>query len=612
MNFNDDFNKYCSGRSRQILGLDKTDPNEFSSEYFGGKNLGHISIDPNANVGGISPNNYLSEIAKPFAKKFFFKKLYEKGQELYGEEFTLKHVYEGTIYIHDATKLQPYCFGLSATEIATLGRPYATLPALPPKRLESFMGQLTEYIMDNSQEFAGAIAVTDLVPWMAWFVEKEEYTDKEIENIFQSFVHVLNNSFRVGGDSPFTNISVNSKTVYYDIFEHYTFPDGKTIDDLWETIKRVQKIIVEFMGKGRPDGLPYRFPLLTANFKADSKEAESHWFRYIAEQNANGFMNINFAERFAMCCRLNLDFDFKQNSFGGGGVKVGSMRVANLNLPRIAYITKEKLANGQGTNLDDTYYETVEYYTKWAMKYLLAYYEVFKELVQIGYLKFFQPPYDWYHTRMFFATVGFCGIWDAAEIVEKIDFNKRLSVIDRTIEILDDMTRNGSNGVKFNVEEVPSEAAAGTMVKFNKDYGERKKYYSNQFIPLQLHIPLHKRIEHESRFQSKLTGGGMTFLNFDAKITPEQSYEIHKYMLDKGFTGQFCINYGYTKCNECYGVEFGLFDVCNCGSTSVQNITRVVGYFAEIHHTAESKTKEVLERKAYKKPVLEPKISVIH
>lgn len=615
--FENDLKKNSCKMTSKLLGFDKIDPIAFSIKYFK-ENLPDLSIDPNGNISGISPNNYLSEIGKPAAKKYFFKKLYERGKEI-NPDFSLDLIYDGTVYIHDATKLQPYCFGLSATEIATLGRPYSTLIALPPKRFESFMGQLTEFVMDCSQEFAGAIAITDLVPWMAWFIEKDSriydkkndndikfnivggryfdvYSDKEIENQFQSFVHVLNNSFRVGGDSPFTNISINSKMVYYDIFDHYIFPDGKTIDDLWPTIKRVQKIIIDFMGKGRPDGLPYKFPILTANFKADKKEMESGWFRYVAEKNYKGFMNLNFAERFAMCCRLNLDFDFKQNSFGGGGVKVGSMRVANLNLPRLAYKAKKK----------DPYYsyevmmDLIEETTERAMEYLYAYSKIFKHLIDIGYLKFFREPSLWFNMNMFFATVGFCGLPDAVEILGYDPTSEDgISMMKTIVDLLVKKTKSASNGIKYNVEEVPSESAAGTMAKFNKDFGEEKEYYSNQFIPLSYDIPLDKRIKIESELQSRLTGGGMTFINFDAEITPEQSYEIHKYMMDEGFIGQFCINYGHSHCPKCHMSTIGEVKKCNICGGKTDFYTRVVGYLAKREDTAESKRIEISERKYY-------------
>lgn len=604
--FINDFNENLSSNNRRLLGLEDIDHIIFSDEYFKSNTAAEISIDPNANVSGISPNNYTSEMSKSMAKKYFFKRLFDKGQEMFGETFTLRHVYDGSIYIHDATKLQPYCWGTSATEIATIGFSNPTIGTVAPKRLQSFMGQITEYMMDLSQQFAGAVAMTDLVPWMAWFIEKDfSYSDKDIENYFQSFVHVLNNNFRVGGDSPFTNISINSMMVYYDIFDHYIFPDGKTIDDLWETIKRVQKIIIDFMAKGQPNGLPYKFPILTANFKSDVKELDSEWFKYVAEKNANGFMNVNFAERFSMCCRLNLEFDFKQNSFGGGGVKVGSMRVANINLPRIAHRSVQHFIQHiyefTDEELEYLFFQDLDEYIDIAIEYLVVYKGVFEDLIDSGFLKYFREPTPWFNIKMFFATVGFCGIWDAAEIIlPEGTIDERTDFMERVVKKFVDKTKRSSNGIKFNVEEVPSESAAGKMAKMNRDLGETKEYYSNQFIPLQEDIPLDKRIEIESKLQSALTGGGMTFLNFDSKITPEQSYEIHKYMLENGFTGQFCINYGFTKCPKCNALKVGKYNkICAC-DVKPDFYTRVVGYLAKVKDSAKTKQLEIEQRKDYK------------
>ena len=49
---------------------------------------------------------------------------------------------------------------------------------------------------------------------------------------------------------------------------------------------------------------------------------------------------------FSSCCRMTSEFDKVadtgyQNSFGVGGLSIGSHRVAGLNLPRIAMLEKE-------------------------------------------------------------------------------------------------------------------------------------------------------------------------------------------------------------------------------------------------------------------------------
>ena len=54
--------------------------------------------------------------------------------------------------------------------------------------------RLTEYYTENPE-----VALTDMVD-MAY--------NKYIEDLIQQFVHVMHNTFRIGGDSPFTNVSI--------------------------------------------------------------------------------------------------------------------------------------------------------------------------------------------------------------------------------------------------------------------------------------------------------------------------------------------------------------------------------------------------------------------
>ena len=201
---------------------------------------------------------------------------------------------------------------------------------------------------------------------------------------------------------------------------------------------------------------------------------------------------------------------------------------------------------------------------------------------------------------MFFATVGFCGISDAVEILG-YDHTSTIGagLMTKIIDLFVTKTKDGSNGMKFNVEEVPSETAAGKMAKFNAEFGETREYYSNQFVQSSRDIPMNKRIEIESKLQSALTGGGMTFLNFDAEITPEQSYTIHKYMMNNGFTGQFCINYGHSYCPTCRISTIGKVTKCNICGGKTDFYTRVVGYLAKMGDTEETKVAEIEDRYLY-------------
>ena len=575
------------------LGIDQLNPFEFEKNYFNGK-LKNVSIDPNANVDGKSPNNFYMEATKPYFKLMTFYKLWTVGKEMY-KNFTLLPLLEGSVYFHDSTKAYvPYCVGASCLDIINFGRPYGEPLSTPPKRSDSYVAMCTEFLMDMSQEFAGAVAFTDFLVGLAWYTSKEFQSDEYINNRLQSFVHVANNKFRVGGDSPFSNISVNSKRVIKEVFDNYIFPDGRRVTDFMKEIMHVQKLFVEFMYKGRPEvnGLPYKFPVVTANFKKenldDEEELNSKWFEYIARKNHKGFININTSPRFAMCCRLNID-QFKFNSFGGGGLKLGSFRVINLNLPKIAYKAFKGIGIVEFTKDLDS-----------ALKYshiLLSIEKtILKEKIEQGFLKFF--TLNWFNLdAMFFGTLSFHGLADAVQILSGLDMTEKMAQYFVT-NIIKQFLKEAETEKNYhiNVEQAPSESATSTMVKFNKD---DKKFYSNQFVPMDLDVELKERIRIEGMFSDLLTGGSMCFINLDTMMDEEQSLKLHTYIYENSMINQWCPNYGWCVCSNGH-LTVGDIKECHCGETNIKHYERVVGYLVNRDKVNLAREFEMLSRITHK------------
>lgn len=577
-------------RNLEILGLTKIDPFEFQDNYFN-NHIKDVSIDPNANIDGISPNNFYMEATKPFFKLMTFYKIWQTGRKLY-DNFKLWPLLEGWLYFHDSTKgYVPYCVGASCLDIIQFGRPYGEPQSLAPKRSDSYVAMCTEFLMDLSQEFAGAVALTDFLIGLAWFTSKEFEDDKYIENRIQSFVHVANNKFRVGGDSPFSNISVSSERVIREMFDHYTFPDERKVDDFMKEIMHVQKVFLEFMYRGRPeaDGMPYKFPVVTANFKKenidDNYEVNTKWFKYVAELNHKGFININTSPRFAMCCRLNIS-PYKFNSFGGGGLKLGSFRVINVNLPKLAMEAESV----------DHFFVLLDSFLNEAHLLLNIERTILKEKIDQGFLKFFNM--NWYNLDdMFFGTLSFHGLPEAINYLIDKDITEG-EAQDIADEIIGSflIEADGETDYNINIEQAPSESATNTMAKINNDIVE---YYSNQFVPLDLPISVDERIQIEGIFSDKITGGSMCFVNLDHEMDRKQSYILHKYIYENTMINQWAPNYGWTVCKDGHSV-IGEYDQCpTCKTPYVNHYERVVGYFVNRDVVNGGREVEMLNRHRY-------------
>lgn len=151
---------------------------------------------------------------------------------------------------------------------------------------------------------------------------------------------------RNGVESPFTNMSffdtyILEELVEY-VYQHFPLNLNISKQEFIEKVKEIQKIVIRFLAKGTPDGGVYPFPVLTANFILDENKEikDKEFLQFIVEHNSKGIFNFycsNDARKYSMCCRFQPDYkDLHFDSFGNGGINVGSIKVVTVNLNRVA------------------------------------------------------------------------------------------------------------------------------------------------------------------------------------------------------------------------------------------------------------------------------------
>lgn len=657
---------------REIQGIANIEPFALAEEYFKSNNIADVSIDPNANMSGKSPVNFQSELFKPQLKLRSYYELWKRLKSKYGNEEAkeiLVSMLNGTIYFHDITKLDiPYCFAFDTSFLMIQGRPYGWLPGKPPKRSNSFIGQLVETTMDMSQEHAGAIGVANILVNLAYYTRKEraelhrivdrfedessailgiamflgglgysgthfevniegnledrisqyiqqgntihEAADlsynKYVEDLLQQYVHVMHNTFRVGGDSPFTNISIFDKRTFFTVFESARYPDGTKTVDNYEEVKEIQRVYVEFFVKGSPvTGKKYRFPVSTVNLKmwgeSDYKKglctqeqvgklADYEFFEWITNMNLErGTFNFHIGEKVATCCRLTSDLaelkdKIRTDSFGNGGMSIGSHRVVAINLHRIALIHHYE---NKTTGLE---FEVVlNKYLEQTKKLLIVHKELLSERVDAGFLKFFNI--GWEDLNMFFSTFGYTGLWDAYEVTSRNNAAQHLDEYATWAEsIIDYMEayakRSGKEheGYAFNVEEIPGENACPKLAKMdNFYYSNSQGYYpreilSNQMIPLYVDVPLFDRLETAGKLMDKVSGGAILHLNINEAMTPAANREFHRMMVEDYKIPHYAINRGSTTCVNGHTTPGIHWECPECGGEIDTHTIRVVGF----------------------------------
>ncbi len=587
--------------SLEGIALEQLDSSFMASKYFRGRVV-DFSVDDNSNhlQDGKSHGNYISEVGKSNLKLIGYSDLYNLLFDEYGRERAdkiLKAVWEGDLYFHDSTAIQvPYCWAYSTEFILRRGSYWGQLHSLPAQRARSYIDQVKEVTIEIAQEIAGAVAIGDLFVNYSYFIQKDnlDINDKnirkEIENDFQSLVHTLNKKLRPSHQSPFTNVSIFDKPNLKILFKDVVFPDGSKpdVDLIWE----IQKIFADWFHKGDPvSGLPYRFPVVTLNLrtKKNGDVLDKEALDYYSKVNLDkaGFnIYISSGNKIASCCRLTNDLDLAGiDSFGNGGISLGSHRVITINLARLGNRASsyEELITLLDEQLD------------MAKNSLNAHRKLLEKRHAEGFLPFVTRGII--HLDRLFSTFGINGVYECIEelgysITTKSGKNMAYDLLAHIKSYAAEAAKDTGNS--FNIEQVPAESLA---VKFAKKdeilYGMDYPIYSNQFIPLWVDYDIVDRIKLDGAFSKVLTGGGISHLNVGEKLTsPEQMKKLISYAIHSGCE-HFAVNYNYCQCENDHITISGQIDVCPmCSAPIKEQYTRVIGYLTPVSAWNKGRRKE--------------------
>lgn len=611
-----------------IEGISKEDLDiGLQSENFFKKRLADITTDANSNYSeNMNPTVYRTHTSNGQMKLLGYHMLWYYAMKRYGREWAdmaISKIWEGYFYFHDAHGLRiqmPYCYAFSLDKIVFEGRPYGSSPTTPPKHKKSFLSQVDKLISDLSKQFAGATAPSDLFLWYSWYLTDwlhDNYGDvehwliyryeleREIIQDMQGLVCLFNEPGRAEGEPPFTNISIYDNIGLKNLFGHITFPDGTKPD--FEFIMFIQKTFCEWFSNGDPiTGFPYRFPVVTINITTDKSHnfEDVKFAEWVAQVDRKmGNFNLHFGDKskIAMCCRYENDLDdmnLTADSFGNGGVNIGSHRVVTPNFVRCA------LESGGDVQ---KFIEKCDYIIDIAGKLLNIHrVDILQKRINKNpeYLQFF-GKLGWFSLDTMFSTIGLTGVYEVCQYMGYDILDD-----DGTEFVTDFMTYLKSKikelrttyGCVFNCEEIPGEQACVSLINKDHIYFDNKdmsnipddikdafnncKLYSNQYIPLINKADMITRLDLSGRFMSMISGGGIVHINSEAQIdTDEKMFELIKYIANSGVP-HCAICYRFGKCEDHPAAIVGQNrSTCPvCGKPITRTRARVIGYFSDEHN----------------------------
>jgi len=537
---------------------------------------------------------------------------------VYPKEIADAHI-NGDYHLHNLSmSLCGYCAGWSLRQLLMegLNGVPGNVHAGPAKHLRSAAGQMVNFIGTLQNEWAGAQAFSSFDTYLAPFVRHDKLSYDQVKQVIQEYVYGMNTTSRWGGQTPFSNITLDW-TVPEDMKNDPVTIGGKLMDttyaDYQEEMDIVNKAFIEVMTTGDMKGRVFTWPIPTYNITKDldwSNENLNSLFGMTAKYGLPYFQNfinsdLKPSDVRSMCCRLQLNLKELRNKTGGlfgFGESTGSIGVVTINMPRIGYISKD----------ENEFLEKLERLMYLAKNSLEIKRKLVNRMMDIGMLPFSKRYLGNFNHH--FSTIGLIGMNEACQNflhcgIETEEGRKfTLKVLefmrDKMIEFQEE------TGHIYNLEATPAEGTSYRLAKLDKvtypkiiTSGKNLPFYTNSTqLPVNYTDDVFWALKHQEDIQRKYTGGTVfhTFLGESPNDGEEVKLLVRKIATSFALpyftitpTFSVCPNHGYVK-----GEHF------NCPSCNAKSevFSRVVGYIRPVQDWNEGKQEEFKERLEFKIP----------
>ncbi len=563
-------------------------------------------------------NNY---IASNISKNYWLNKIYP-------EEIKNAHQ-NGDIHIHDLNIISVYCVGWDLKDLLTEGFKgvQGKVSSKPAKHFRTALGQIVNFLYTMQGESAGAQAFSNFDTLLAPFVRYDGLNYQQVKQCLQEFVFNMNVPTRVGFQTPFSNITMDLNVPSY-YADQPVIIGGEYMEETYSQFQNemdmINKAFFEVMMEGDSSGRVFTFPIptynITKDFDWDNKNIEGLWemsAKYGIPYFSN-FINsdMNPEDARSMCCRLRIDnreLEYRGGGLFGSNPLTGSIGVVTMNLPRIAYLAKDK----------NEFLSLLADRMEIAKNSLEIKRKLLEKLTDNGlypytkfYLRDIKSRFGVYW-KNHFSTIGLIGMNEACVnlfgkgIETEEGQNFALAVMDfMRDKIKEYQVQTGHN---YNLEATPAEGTSYRLAKLDKKNTPMIKcanekqyekgaapYYSNStHLPVNYTDDIFELLDLQDELQTKYTGGTVvhifagerlhnneTLKNLVKKIC--KNYRLPYFTFSPTFS--VCENHGYIK-----GEHFTCPD---CGS-ECEVYSRIVGYIRPVQQWNKGKKSEFENRKTF-------------
>lgn len=538
--------------------------------------------------------------------------------EIYDKEVADAHK-SAAMHIHDLSMLTGYCAGWSLKQLIQegLGGIPGKITSSPASHLSTLCNQMVNFLGIMQNEWAGAQAFSSFDTYLAPFVKKDNLSYKEVKQCVQSFIYGVNTPSRWGTQAPFSNITLDW-TVPDDLKDVPAIVGGKeqdfTYGDCKKEMDMVNKAFIENMIEGDANGRGFQYPIPTYSITRDFDWSDTENNRLLFEMTAkygtpyfSNYINSDMkpSDVRSMCCRLRLDLRElrkKSGGFFGSGESTGSVGVVTINMPRIAYLAKDK----------QDFYDRLDHMMDIAARSLKTKRTVITKLLDAGLY-----PYTKRYLGTFknhFSTIGLIGMnevglnanWLRKDLThpETLEFTKE--VLTHMRERLKDYQEQ--YGDLYNLEATPAESTTYRLAKHDKEQypdiitanEHGTPYYTNSsHLPVGYTEDLFTALDMEDDLQTLYTSGTVFHAFLGEKLPDWNSAAgLVRKIANNYKLPYFTLSPTYSICRE-HGYLNGEQYTCPYCGKKTEVYSRITGYYRPVQNWNDGKIQEFKDRKVY-------------
>ncbi len=567
-----------------------------------------------SNSGAITANYWLSEV--------------------YDEEIANAHR-NADIHLHDLSMLSGYCAGWSLKQLITegLGGVSGKITSAPAKHLSVLCNQMVNFLGIMQNEWAGAQAFSSFDTYLAPFVKADNLSYEEVKKCIESFVYGCNIPARWGTQAPFTNITLDW-VVPEDLAEQNCIVGGKLMDFKYKDCKKemdmVNKAFIETMIEGDANGRGFQYPIPTYSITKDFDWSETENNKLLFEMTAkygtpyfSNYVNSDMkpSDIRSMCCRLRLDLrELRKKSGGyfGSGESTGSIGVVTINLPRIAYLAKDK----------EDFFARLDHMMDVSARSLSIKRKVISKLLDDGLY-----PYTKHYLGSFknhFSTIGLVGMnevglnanWLRKDLTHKETQDFAVEVLNHMRDRL--VKYQEEYGDLYNLEATPAESTSYRLAKHDKERypdiitasenGKTPYYTNSSHLPVGFTDDIFTALDVQDRLQTLYTSGTVFHAFLGEKLPDwKAAANLVRKIAENYRLPYYTMSPTYSVCKE-HGYIAGEHFICpKCGQKT-EVYSRITGYYRPVQNWNDGKLEEYKERKTYNvlNSKFDPKVDGIH